>query len=75
MQVALGGAQAAVAQALAHDLEVGAASEQPRGVRVPQSRAGGPESPARAPDLVKRDFPVGQLNRKWFADGTQIVTR
>jgi transposase InsO family protein len=28
----------------------------------------------RAPDLVKRDFPAGQLNRKWFGDGTQIVT-
>jgi putative transposase len=28
----------------------------------------------RAPDLVKRDFPAHQLNRKWFGDGTQIVT-
>jgi putative transposase len=28
----------------------------------------------RAPDLVKRDFPAGQLNRKWFGDGTQIIT-
>jgi putative transposase len=28
----------------------------------------------RAPDLVKRDFPSRQLNRKWFGDGTQIVT-
>jgi putative transposase len=28
----------------------------------------------RAPDLVKRDFPAAQLNRKWFGDGTQIVT-
>jgi transposase InsO family protein len=28
----------------------------------------------RAPDLVKRDFPASQLNRKWFGDGTQIVT-
>jgi transposase InsO family protein len=28
----------------------------------------------RAPDLVKRDFPATQLNRKWFGDGTQIVT-
>jgi len=28
----------------------------------------------RAPDLVKRDFPAVQLNRKWFGDGTQIVT-
>jgi transposase InsO family protein len=28
----------------------------------------------RAPDLVKRDFPAGQLNRKWFGDGTQIGT-
>jgi transposase InsO family protein len=28
----------------------------------------------RAPDLVRRDFPARQLNRKWFGDGTQIVT-
>jgi putative transposase len=28
----------------------------------------------RAPDLVKRDFPAAQLNRKWFGDGTQIIT-
>jgi putative transposase len=28
----------------------------------------------RAPDLVKRDFPARQLNRKWFGDGTQIAT-
>ena len=28
----------------------------------------------RAPDLVKRDFPARQVNRKWFGDGTQIVT-
>jgi putative transposase len=28
----------------------------------------------RAPDLVKRDFPARQLNRKWFGDGTQIST-
>ena len=26
----------------------------------------------RAPDLVRRDFPARQLNRKWFGDGTQI---
>jgi transposase InsO family protein len=28
----------------------------------------------RAPDLVRRDFPARQLNRKWFGDGTQIPT-
>jgi putative transposase len=28
----------------------------------------------RAPDLVKRDFPAAALNRKWFGDGTLIVT-
>ena len=28
----------------------------------------------RAPDLVRRDFPARQLNRKWFGDGTQITT-
>jgi putative transposase len=28
----------------------------------------------RAPDLVKRDFPAGQLNTKWYGDGTEIPT-
>jgi putative transposase len=28
----------------------------------------------RAPDLVKRDFPAGKINRKWYGDGTEIVT-
>ena len=28
----------------------------------------------RAPDLVKRDFPAAQVNRKWFGDGTEIPT-
>ena len=28
----------------------------------------------RAPDLVKRDFRAGKINRKWFGDGTGIVT-
>jgi transposase InsO family protein len=28
----------------------------------------------RAPDLVKRDFPASQLNRKWYGDGTEIAT-
>jgi transposase InsO family protein len=28
----------------------------------------------RSPDLVKRDFPAAQLNRKWFGDGTEIRT-
>ena len=28
----------------------------------------------RAPDLVRRDFPATQLNRKWYGDGTEIVT-
>jgi putative transposase len=28
----------------------------------------------RAPDLVQRDFPAAALNRKWFGDGTQILT-
>ena len=27
-----------------------------------------------APDLVKRDFPAGQLNTKWYGDGTEIPT-
>jgi len=28
----------------------------------------------RAPDLVKRDFPAQQVNRKWYSDGTEIPT-
>ena len=28
----------------------------------------------RAPDLIKRDFAAGQLNQKWFGDGTEIDT-
>jgi putative transposase len=28
----------------------------------------------RAPDLVKRDFPAVQVNRKWYGDGTEIPT-
>jgi putative transposase len=28
----------------------------------------------RAPDLVKRDFPASKINRKWFGDGTEILT-
>ena len=28
----------------------------------------------RAPDLVGRDFGAGALNRKWYGDGTEIVT-
>ena len=29
----------------------------------------------RAPDLVKRDFPAGKLNCKWYGDGTEIGNR
>jgi putative transposase len=28
----------------------------------------------RAPDLIGRDFPADQLNRKWYGDGTEVVT-
>lgn len=28
----------------------------------------------RAPDLIRRDFATGQLNRKWYGDGTEIPT-
>jgi putative transposase len=28
----------------------------------------------RAPDLVKRDFPAGKINVKWYGDGTEIPT-
>jgi putative transposase len=26
----------------------------------------------RAPDLVRRDFPAGKINQKWYGDGTEI---
>jgi transposase InsO family protein len=28
----------------------------------------------RAPDLIGRDFPARTVNRKWYGDGTEIVT-
>lgn len=28
----------------------------------------------RAPDLIKRDFNTEELNRKWYGDGTELVT-
>jgi transposase InsO family protein len=28
----------------------------------------------QAPDLVRRDFPVGKINQKWYGDGTDIPT-
>jgi putative transposase len=28
----------------------------------------------RAPDLVKRDFPAGKINQKWYGDGTDVPT-
>ena len=28
----------------------------------------------RAPDLIGRDFPAATVNRKWYGDGTEIVT-
>jgi putative transposase len=28
----------------------------------------------RAPDLVKRGFPAGKINQKWYGDGTEIPT-
>jgi putative transposase len=28
----------------------------------------------RAPDLVRRDFPAGNINQKWYGDGTEIPT-
>jgi transposase InsO family protein len=28
----------------------------------------------RAPDLVKRDFPAGKINQKWYGDHTEIPT-
>jgi hypothetical protein len=28
----------------------------------------------RAPDLVRRDFAASTINRKWYSDGTEVVT-
>lgn len=28
----------------------------------------------RAPDLIGRDFPATRINRKWYGDGTEILT-
>ena len=28
----------------------------------------------RAPDLIRRDFPAGKINQKWYGDGTRIET-
>jgi len=28
----------------------------------------------RAPDLVRRDFPAKEINRRWYGDGTEIPT-
>jgi putative transposase len=28
----------------------------------------------RAPDLVKRDFPAQEINRRWYGDGTEVPT-
>jgi transposase InsO family protein len=28
----------------------------------------------RAPDLIGRNFPAARLNRKWYGDGSEIVT-
>ena len=28
----------------------------------------------RAPDLVRRQFPAGKINQKWYGDGTEIPT-
>jgi putative transposase len=44
----------------------------------PRRKRGGTTRPGkgrwRAPDLVKRDFPAGGINRKWYGDGTEIPT-
>ncbi len=28
----------------------------------------------RAPDLIRRDFPAGKINQKWYGDGTEFIT-
>lgn len=43
-----------------------------------RKRRGGSTRPGkgrwRAPDLVRRDFPAGKINQKWYGDGTEIPT-
>jgi transposase InsO family protein len=51
--------------------ELGLAARRRRGRRA-TTRPG--KGRWRAPDLVKRNFPASQLNRKWYGDGTEIPT-
>jgi transposase InsO family protein len=52
--------------------ELGLAARQKKKKRRSTTRPG--KGRWRAPDLVKRDFPARQINRKWFGDGTEIPT-
>ncbi len=45
-----------------------------RRTRKPKSTTRPGKGRWRAPDLVKRDFPAAQVNRKWYGDGTEIGT-
>src|SRR5918912_96435 len=45
---------------------------RPKRRRRSTTRPGRGRQPA--PDLIGRDFAAEQLNRKWYADGTEIVT-
>jgi len=45
---------------------------RPRKRRRGTTRAG--KGRWRAPDLVRRQFPAAQVNRKWYGDHTEIVT-
>jgi transposase InsO family protein len=51
--------------------ELGLAARRKKKRRVTTRRGKGRW---RAPDLVKRDFPARQVNRKWYGDGTEIPT-
>ena len=52
-------------------------AEQRLVARHPRKRRGGTRSGRgrwRAPDLIGRRFAAARINRKWYGDGTEIVT-
>ena len=51
--------------------ELGLAARRPKKRRQTTRQGGGRW---RAPDLIGRDFAADQVNRKWYGDGTEIVT-
>jgi putative transposase len=54
--------------------ELGLRARRKRRRKQTTRQAGGGRGKWRAPDLIRRDFATGQLNRKWYGDGTEIPT-